>query len=434
MKESTRVLVALGAALAIGIALAGGGNLALLGLVDAIAPLGTLWVNGIRMTVIPLIVSLLIVGVASATDVKAVGRLGARTLLVFVAMLAALAVVMIPLTLAVFGLLGARGADAPPLPAGSAEAAQLLASDPKQSIAGWLVSLVPSNPIAAAAGGSLLPVIVFTLLFGLAVARAAPAARETLVRFFQAVSEAMLILVRWVILAAPVGVFALVLPLAARAGGAIAGAIGFYIVAYSLLSVAGILFAYPMVAVFGGISMKRFALAALPAQLIAFTSSSSVASLPALVESARRGLGLPQRVSGFVLPLAVSTFHFAGPVTWTVGAVFVGWFYGRPLGPRELTIVAFASVFLTSAAPGVPRGGFIMLAPLFSEIGLPVEGIGILIALDVIPDTFATALNVTGDLAAAALVAKHEPAGGGPEEPADTTLTVEGHLSTQARQ
>jgi Na+/H+-dicarboxylate symporter len=118
---------------------------------------------------------------------------------------------------------------------------------------------------------------------------------------------------------------------------------------------------------------------------------------------------MPKRISGFVLPLAVSTFHFAAPVTWTVGTVFVGWFYGIPIGARELAIVAFASVFLTAAAPGVPRGGFIMLAPLFSELGLPIEGIGILIALDVIPDTFATALNVTGDLAAAALIARHEP-------------------------
>ena len=410
MNQNTRVLVALGAALAIGVVLAAGGNPALLKLADTIAPLGTLWVNALRMTVIPIIVSLLVVGVASATDVKAVGRLGVRTLLVFVAMLAFVAVVMIPITLAVFGLLGARGTDAPPLPAGAAEAAQLLASDPRQSAAGWLVSLVPANPIAAAAGGSMLPVIVFTLLFGLAAARTRPAARETLLGFFQAVSEAMLILVHWIILAAPVGVFALVLPLAARAGGTMIGAIGFYIVAYSLLSVAGILLAYPMVALFGGVPMGRFARAALPAQLIAFTSSSSVASLPALVESAQRGLGLPRRVSGFVLPLAVSTFHFAGPVTWTVGAVFVGWFYGVTLGAREIAIVAFASVFLTSAAPGIPRGGFIMLAPLFSEIGLPVEGIGILIALDVIPDTFATALNVTGDLAAAALVAKHETA------------------------
>jgi proton glutamate symport protein len=203
----------------------------------------------------------------------------------------------------------------------------------------------------------------------------------------------------------------LMLPLAAHTGANLAGAIGFYILAYSLLSLGGILFAYPMVAIFGRVPMRRFGRAALPAQLIAFTSSSSVASLPALVESAERGLGLPKRISGFVMPLAVSTFHFAAPVTWTVGAVFVAWFYGIPIGAREIAIVAFASIFLTSAAPGVPRGGFIMLAPLFSEIGLPVEGIGILIALDAIPDTFATALNVTGDLAAAALIARLEPYG-----------------------
>jgi Na+/H+-dicarboxylate symporter len=360
------------------------------------------------MTVIPLIVSLIVTGVASAIDLKAVGRLGGRTLLVFVVMLASLAVVVIPVTKAVFGLLGVRGAAAPPLPAGAAEAAHLLAADQNQSFAAWLVSLVPANPIAAASGGSLLQVVLFALLFALAAAKSAPATRETIVRLSRAVSETMLTMVRWVILAAPVGVFALMLPLSAHAGANIAGPIGFYILAYSLLSVGAMLVVYPMVAVFGRVSMRRFGRAALPAQLIAFTSSSSVASLPALVESAQRGLGLPERISGFVLPLAVSTFHFAAPVTWTVGTLFVGWFYGIPIGPREIAIVSFASIFLTAAAPGVPRGAFIMLAPLFSQIGLPVEGIGILIALDVLPDTFATALNVTGDLAAAALVARYE--------------------------
>ena len=416
MKESTRVLLALGAAVATGIAVAASGNAALLSAADAIEPIGAIWVNAIRMTVIPLIVSLIVTSVASATAVKAVGRLGGKTLLVFVAMLMSLAVLVVPITKAVFGLLGARGVNAPPLPAGAAEAARLLAADPKQSLAGWLVSLVPTNPIAAASGGSMLPIIVFTLLFALAAAKAAPATRETILRLFQAVSEAMLTMVRWVILAAPVGVFALMLPLSAHAGANIAGAIGFYILAYSLLSLGAMLVAYPMVAAFGRVSMRRFGRAALPAQLIAFTSSSSVASLPALVESAQRELGLPKRISGFVLPLAVSTFHFAAPVTWTVGTLFVGWFYSIPIGPREIAVVAFASIFLTAAAPGVPRGGFIMLAPLFSEIGLPVEGIGILIALDVVPDTFATALNVTGDLAAAALVARYEPAAA-PEAP-----------------
>ncbi len=410
MKETTRVLLALAAGLALGIGIAASGNPRLLHAADALAPIGTLWVNAIRMTVIPLIVSLIVTGVASARDVKAIGRLGGKTLLVFVSMLASLALVAIPLTKVVFGWLGERGASAPGLPAGAADVAQLLASDPKQTFASWLVSLVPSNVVAAAAGGAMLPVILFALLFALALTRTTPATRETMVGFFRALGEVMLTLVRWIILAAPVGVFALMLPLSAHAGANVAGAIGFYILAYSLLSVGGALLAYPMVAAFGRVPMSRFGRAALPAQLIAFTSSSSVAALPALVESAERGLGLSKRISGFVLPLAVSTFHFAAPVTWTVGTVFVGWFYGIPIGLREISIVAFASVFLSGAAPGVPRGGFIMLAPLFSELKLPIEGIGILIALDAIPDTFATAMNVTGDLAAAALVARYEAA------------------------
>jgi proton glutamate symport protein len=268
--------------------------------------------------------------------------------------------------------------------------------------------LLPSNPIAAAATGSMVPLILFTLLFALAVARSPEPARETLVGFFQALGEATLTLVRWVIMLAPIGIFALVLPLAAHAGAALAGAIGFYIVAYLLACTAVMALISVAVAVATRIPLRRFVRAALPAQLVAFSSSSSIASLPALVESAERGLSLPTRITGFVLPLAVSMFHVSGPVSWTIGALFVGWFYGIPLHTTELAIIAFAAVFLQFAAPGVPRGAFIMLTPLFLAIGLPAEGIGILIAVDAIPDTFATALNVTGDLAAAALVARAE--------------------------
>ena len=112
-------------------------------------------------------------------------------------------------------------------------------------------------------------------------------------------------------------------------------------------------------------------------------------------------------MTGFVLPLAVSTFKFAAPVSWTFGALFVAWFYHVDLHAVQYATIAFASILLGFAAPGVPRGAFLMLAPLFLAIGLPVEGIGILIAVDAIPDLFATVLNATGDLAAAALVARY---------------------------
>ncbi len=409
MKEGNRVLLALGVALAGGMMIGATDNAALLRATDAITPLGTLWVNAIRMTVIPLVVSLIITGVTSASDVKSIGRIGARTLVVFIALLSATAAIIIPLVRILFSTLPPTAGVRPPLPAGAAEAAsQLAAGGQTQTAGAFLVSLIPANPIAAAASGAMMPLVVFALLLAIAITQCPTRERETLVGVFRALADAMLRIVRWVVLAAPIGVFALVLPLAAHLGASVAGAIGVYIVAYSLGSVVITLLLYPTVAVFGGIPMRQFARAALPSQLIAFSSSSSVASLPALIESAERGLGIPNRVSGFVVPLAVSTFKVAGPVSWTIGAFFVGWFYGVPLHARELATIAFAAVFLSFAAPGVPRGAFIMLTPLFVAIGLPAEGIGILIAVDAIPDTFSTVLNVTGDLAATALVAHRE--------------------------
>lgn len=402
MNENRRVLLALTLGIGGGILTAASQNAQLLAVANYISPIGSLWVSAIRMTVIPLVVALLITGVASAADIKAVGRLGGRAVLVFVLMLAGAAAIVVPLVPLLFALLpeGVR----PALPPGAVDAAKLVAADQPPTLAGWLTSLIPSNPIAAAASGAMMPLVIFTLLFALAIVQSKPESRATLVGFFGAVADAMLVLVRWIILAAPIGVFALVFPLAAQAGAGLVGAIGFYIVAYSVACIVMILLCYPLVAIVAGMPMRKFGKAVLPAQLIAFSSSSSIATLPAMVKSAEEGLGLPERVTGFVLPLAASTFKFAGPLSWTVGASFVGWFYNVPLHLPQLATIAFAAVFLSFGVPGVPRGAFIMLAPLFLAIGLPVEGIGLLIAVDAIPDTFATVLNVMGDLTAATLL------------------------------
>ncbi len=407
MTDSSRVLIALGAGLAGGAAIAASGAPVLLAAADWVTPIGTIWVNAIRMTVIPLVVSLVITGVAGATDLKSIGRLGTRTVLVFIAMIAACATVMMPLFVFAYSLIPALGAR-PPLPAGAAEAAsQVAASDQAVGFVPWLVSLIPTNPVAAAADGNMVSLVLFTLMLAVAIAQSPAGSRETLLGFFRALADAMLVLVRWVVAAAPIGIFGLMLPLAAHGGAAVAGAVGIYIVLYSIGCIVATLLVYPAVAMLGGVSIAAFTRAALPAQLIAFSSSSSMASLPALVESSAR-LGLPERVTGFVLPVAVSTFKFAGPVAWTSGALFIGYFYGIPLGLTQFMTIAFAAVFLAFAAPGVPRGAFLMLTPLFLAIGLPAEGIGILIAADALPDLFATVLNVTGDLAAAVLVARAE--------------------------
>jgi len=223
MKESTRVLLALVVAIVIGVIVAASRNETLIRAADAIAPLGTLWVNAIRMTVIPLVVSLLITGVASAADIKSIGRIGGRTLLTFVLLIAGVAAVVMPFAPALFALLPHHGAEQ--LPAGAVEAAnEISAGGQAQTFSAWLTSLLPANPIAAAASGAMMPLILFTLLLALAIARSPDPSRETLTRFFRAFAEAMLVLVRWVILAAPIGVFALVLPLAVHAGTALAGA------------------------------------------------------------------------------------------------------------------------------------------------------------------------------------------------------------------
>jgi Na+/H+-dicarboxylate symporter len=407
VKEGTRVLIGLAVGLAGGLLIAASHNAALLRAADLVVPVGTLWVNAIRMTVIPLVVSLLITGVASASDISTIGRIGGRTLAVFFAMLVGATAVALPLGIGAFAWLSHLITERPELPPGTTEAANALASGATAvDFSSWLTSLIPTNPVAAAASGAMLPLILFSLLLALAIARSPTEGREVLLRFFRAVSDAMLKLVDWIVRLAPIGVFALMLPLGAHGGAGFAGAVGFYIVAYSVGCVVFILLLYPMVALGARLSVREFARAMLPAQLIAFSSSSSIAALPALVRGAEESLALPTEVTGFVLPLAVSTFKFAAPVSWTFGALFVAWFYHVPLGVTAYATIAFAAIFLAFAVPGVPRGAFLMLAPLFLAIGLPIDGVGILIAVDAIPDLFATVLNASGDLAAAVLVAK----------------------------
>ncbi len=210
------------------------------------------------MTVIPLVVSLVITGVASASSVGTVGRIGRRTIAVFVAMLSGATILALPLGIAVFSWLPKLITVRPELPPGAAEAASSLAAGGTPvGFSSWLTSLIPTNPIAAAANGAMLPLILFTLLLALAIAHAPADGRDVLLRFFRALGDAMQVLVRWVIWCAPVGIFALMLPLGAHGGAGFAGAVGFYIAAYSIGCVLFVLLLYPALAVIARLPHAR---------------------------------------------------------------------------------------------------------------------------------------------------------------------------------
>ena len=368
-----------------------------------IEPLGTVWINAIRMPVLPLIVTMLIASIAGSKDTRQIGTLGARTLAVMLALLSLFAVIMTPLATA---LLGGLSFD----PASTASLREAARFDPsllqQVSLREWLLSLVPNNPIRAAADGALLPLVIFSLAYGMALSRVPDPFRETHVRFCQGVADAMATIIRWVVVVAPIGVFALAISVGARLGAAAAGAIIVYILACVVSLAVAIALLYVIMVRFGGVSLRELAPAILPAQTIAFTSRSSLAALPVLLTDAQEKLRLPPSVAGFVLPLCASIFKPNSPITWPLGAVLVAQLYGVDFSGTNLVIFAIGSVILSLTVPGIPSGGFFVQAPLYIAVGLPPEGLGILIAVDFIPDLFKTTLNLTSYAATALLVAR----------------------------
>ncbi len=408
MSLSTRVLVALGAGIAAGIALSlvdAGVSRAVVAVVE---PFGTLFVNAIRMTVVPLVVSSLIVGVASTEDRAMLARVGGRGILVFVVLLTLSGVLAALVTPPLMSNLQLDPAAVAQVRAASPSASTIAAGAASiQGPAAWLVSLVPSNAIAAAADGAMLPLIIFALALGLALGAVEVSARSEVVLFFRAITESMLTLVRWLLVVAPLGVFALALPLVARLGLGAVGALAVYVILVSAAAVGLIVFVLiPAATLAGRVPAREFIRAALPAQAVAFSSRSSLAALPALIDSARTRLGMSDEITGFFLPFATAMFRIAAPFSMTAGAVFVARLYGITMSPAQLGTVLVTAVLTSFSAPGIPGGSIIVMVPVLTSIGLPIEGLGILLGVDTIPDIFRTTANVTGQLTAATIVAR----------------------------
>jgi Na+/H+-dicarboxylate symporter len=404
-----RVVIGLIAGLVLGSAIGASHSAVALRLADFLQPIGELWVNAIRMTVVPLVIALLFVAIAGREPETSRGleRLSVVTIGTFVALLLFAAVVALlivpplvndmklaPAAVAALQSTAQTGADST-----VARAAHL------PGFSAWITSLVPSNVIRAAADGAMLPLIVFTLIFALATRHIDATLRSSLVAFFSAVASATTTVVDWIIIAAPVGVFALVTTAASRAGAAIAGATAYYILAICAAHVLLAFLTYPIASIVGRVPLGWFTRAVLPAQAVAVSSSSSLASLPALVEGSR-ALGQPVEVSGFSLPLAVSAFKLVTPVTWLMSVLFLAKLYGVDLSTTASTTIVLSAVAVSFATPGVPQGAQLVLAPILVTYGIPPAGVALLIAADTIPDLFATMANVTGDFVAGTVIAR----------------------------
>jgi Na+/H+-dicarboxylate symporter len=405
MTLAIRVLIGLLAGFLIGLTIAGSSSPAAATTVAVLAPVGTIWVNLIRMTVVPFVVSILIASVGGMTASGELGRTGLRALLISVALLVVAAIGSALIAeLVLSGVQVDQSAARALRETTTAASPGAMPPSGAPTLATWFMDLVPQNVIKAAADGAMLPVILFAMLFGLALTRANAAKREAVLRVVEGIAETMQRIVVWILALAPVGVFALAVPLGSRLGLAAAGAVVAYVALVVTLTIAAVvILLYPLGILAGPMSASRYVSYCAPSQAIAFASRSSLAALPAIVESAERA-GLPPSASRVVLPFAIAVFHFGAAVGQTVGVIFLAHLFGVTLTASQHASIVFAVVLASFAVPGIPGGSIIAMVPVLAAADLPLDGIGILLAVDTIPDMFRTTANLTGAMTLTAIL------------------------------
>ena len=378
------------------------------GTIEVIEALGQLWLNALRMTIIPLVFALLVTGVASIADAAATGRLALKAIGVFAVLLVGATIYGVAASMGLHLLwpIDPVGAQALLAGAPSDAGAAVVEGARSSGFSGFLAGLAPSNPVRAAADDAILGVVVFALAFGFATTKLPDRLRLPLATFFEAVAEAMIVIVQWVLWAAPIGVFALSLGVGLRAGLGAAGVLLHYVSIVSLCIIGLILLIYVLALLFGRIGLARFARAVAPAQVVAFSTQSSLASLPVMVERARDRLGVSAATAGLVLPLAVAVFRITSPVANLAVAIYCAKLFGVDLSLSAMIAGGLAAMAISVGTVGLPGqiSFFASVAPICLAMGVPLGVLPLLLAVEVIPDIFRTVGNVTADLTAARIV------------------------------
>jgi Na+/H+-dicarboxylate symporter len=405
MNQAARILTALAVGLVAGIiAFRWGGGFT--GTAVSIAePIGGLWLDALRMTIIPLIVSLLITGIAAGSEAARSSKLAGRAILLFFAVIWSSAIIGAFLTPMLLGMFPMPGESAAALRSALTGAGDKVGEIP--TIGQFVRSIIPTNPIAAAAQDQILPLMLFTAIFGFALTRLPDGPRAHLTGFFRAVADTMLVIVNWVLWLAPIGVFALAFVVGATAGAGAIGALLHYILIVATIGCVIWFLAWPLAMAGGRVGFLDFSRAAGPAHAVAISTQSSLASLPAMLRGTER-IGVPVAASGVVLPLAVALFRATGPGMNVAVAIYIAHWYGIELTPAMLVAGVAAAATTTFSAVSLPGSiTFITsIAPICLAMGLPIEPLVVLLAVETLPDIVRTTGNVSMDMAATATVAR----------------------------
>ena len=374
-------------------------------LLQASGLVGGLWLNALKMTVIPLVVALLVVGIARGAEAAQAGRIAGRSVMWIVIVCTASAIFGMLMIQLLTGLFPLPQAAAQALQAGLAGLDQGAASPQMPGIADFFRGIVPENVVAAASNGDVLPLVVFALLFALATTRINQQGRRSILVLFEGISDALLVIIGWVLWIAPLGVFALSFTVGASAGGAAFAGVVHYIVLISTIGVAVTLAGYPIAILAGRIGLGRFTKAMIAPQSVAISTRSSLASLPAML-AASRVMGIREQVADVTLPIAVALFRGTGPAMNVAVAFYVAHWLGYEPSLAQIIAATAVGAVMSYAAISLPGEiSFISsIAPIAMALGVPVAPLALLVAVEMIPDIVRTLGNVTLDVAVTAAV------------------------------
>jgi len=359
-------------------------------------PLGTIFLNLINMIIVLLILSSMTVGITSIHDPQKLGRIGSKTLGIYLT--TTLIAILIAFAFANLFQLGE----------GLGLHAAQMTPPQKLTISDILIATIPTNPVAALVSGNILQIIVFAIFLGIAINFSGPKGKP-LLHFMESLSDVMYRLTSIIMEFSPIGVFGIMAWVAGTFG------LSLLVPLLKFLAIYYLACALHLFVIYGGI-LKGFAkLELLPffkgmgdAIMMAFSTGSSAATLPVAMHCVQENLGVSKSISGFVLPLGLTVNMNGTAIFQAMSAIFIAKAYGVPLTMETYFTLLVTTTLSAIGTAGVPGGGFLMLSAVLSSIGLPLEGLAILIGIDKLREMMTTVLNILGDAAVTVLIAKQE--------------------------